>query len=324
MATLKEVAKEAGVSTSLVSQYLTQNPTVRLREETRRRIDRAVETLGYRPSAVARSLRRGSTRTLGLVLGSLQNRFFALLADLVLRESRALGYQLLIGHCESNPEDESAALRMLLERQVDGCFQYLPVADPELLERLRRQEFPMMMFREEAAPGFLSARRDYGPAIAAAAAFIGKREAVCVEHRSGGWHELLRTQVKCRRFVVDPGREGVARLRELCRQAPETLVCYGWATTARLIRLIEAEFPGYQPAIITNIHFDFPEMRNFRIKGAVAVDLPQLIREAVRALVDRVEGRPVVDVTVTAKFLRAAEFPPTFNREAGEWDADFY
>ena len=94
--TLKDVAKLAGVSFTLVSKYLNRNPQARMTPETRERIDRAIAELGYRPSAAARSLRRGCTRTLGLVIGNLTNAYFAHFADAALREANAAGYQLLI------------------------------------------------------------------------------------------------------------------------------------------------------------------------------------------------------------------------------------
>ena len=51
--TLKDVAKEAGISFTLVSKYLSHNPDARMRQETKRRIDEAVKKLNYRPSAIA-------------------------------------------------------------------------------------------------------------------------------------------------------------------------------------------------------------------------------------------------------------------------------
>lgn len=59
--TLKDVAKEAGISFTLVSKYLTHNPNARMREETKQRIDEAIKKLNYRPSSVARSLKNGTT-----------------------------------------------------------------------------------------------------------------------------------------------------------------------------------------------------------------------------------------------------------------------
>ncbi len=328
--TLKDVAGEAKVSTSLVSQYLTRNPSAKLRDETKKRIDDAVEKLGYRPSAIARSLRRGKTRTLGMVVASLQNRFFGLLADLVLHESKALGYQLLISHCEYG-EDEVSALNMLLQQQVDGCFQYLQLTDEAMLERLRERKFPMIMMNQQS-DGFLSARRDYRSAIEKAVKFMKERGSsviYCIDSgelwRAGMEKSCVEHGIKLYFKTLDPNKgNALERLRTICRKAPEVIFCYGWATTARLIRLIEEEFPTYEPAIITNIHFDFTEMRNPKIKGAIYVDLPLLVHHAMQSLVNRIEGRAATDVSVKAEFFPREDFPATFNTFQGGQLWDFY
>lgn len=328
--TLKDVAKEAKVSTSLVSQYLTRNPSAKLRDETKKRIDKAVAKLGYRPSAIARSLRQGKTKTLGMVVASLQNRFFGLLADLVLHESKALGYQLLISHCEYG-DDEAESLNMLLQRQVDGCFQYLKLNDQVMLENLKKRKFPMIMMNQQL-DGFLSAGRDYTKAIEKAVKFMRERGSTVIYCIDSGdkWRDDMQSSciahgIKLYSKSIDPNKSNaVDRLRTICRKAPEVIFCYGWATTARLIRLIEEEFPEYKPSIITNIHFDFTEMRNHRVKGAIYVDLPLLVRNAMQSLVNQIEGRAATDISVNAEFFPKEDFPETFNAFPGTPIWDFY
>ena len=118
--TLKDVAKAAGVSFTLVSKYVTRNPNARMTNATRERIAKAVKELNYRPSASARTLRKGRSKTVGLLSGDLSNSYWAHSANLVLRELRERGYQLLISLNEQGREEE--AMQSLLERDIDGLI----------------------------------------------------------------------------------------------------------------------------------------------------------------------------------------------------------
>ena len=78
MASIKDVAAVAGVSVATVSRVLNDHPSVSA--AARARVLAAVEALGYRPNAVARSLRTDQTRTLGLVISDVLNPYFTHLA----------------------------------------------------------------------------------------------------------------------------------------------------------------------------------------------------------------------------------------------------
>ena len=85
MATIKDVARVAGVSIATVSATL--NGTARVSEKRSRRIWDAIQEVGYTPHGIARSLRLGHTRSIGLVVGDISNPFFTSLAKAV--EARA-------------------------------------------------------------------------------------------------------------------------------------------------------------------------------------------------------------------------------------------
>src|SRR3954447_4029734 len=71
--TLRDVAVEAGVSTPIASRVLNDDPNVRVRDETRARIRRVAEDMGYVPHSVARSLRGARTGAIGLVMHELDS-----------------------------------------------------------------------------------------------------------------------------------------------------------------------------------------------------------------------------------------------------------
>lgn len=120
MASIKDVAAAADVSVATVSRVLNDHPSVSARA--RERVLAAVEKLGYRPNAVARSLRTDQTRTLGLVISDVLNPYFTELARSVEVEARLLGYSVIIGNADERPDLQDHHVRTLLDRRIDGLL----------------------------------------------------------------------------------------------------------------------------------------------------------------------------------------------------------
>jgi DNA-binding LacI/PurR family transcriptional regulator len=118
--TMKDVARLAGVSVQTVSVVVNDKAVVA--PETRNRILAAIEELGYRPQAIARSLRTGTTRTIGLMVADITNPFFARMADAVEDQAHAAGYSLILYNTHSDPEREQTYLQIAAQRWVDGML----------------------------------------------------------------------------------------------------------------------------------------------------------------------------------------------------------
>ena len=120
MSTLKDVAKEAGVSVATVSRYL--NDTANLTGPTRASVKRAVEALGFRPNRVARRLRISGGRALliGLVVPDLRNPFFADVARGVETTAQRWGSAVIVGHSDESEALERMYLELLGSESVDG------------------------------------------------------------------------------------------------------------------------------------------------------------------------------------------------------------
>jgi LacI family transcriptional regulator len=129
--TIKDVAAQAGVSRQTVSRVL--NDKGEISPETRARVLDAIERLGYRPNAAARSMVVGRTCTLGCISPNLSDYTFARIIDSAQAEARRLGYFVLTGSAPTEPDVEPL-LEELLRRQVDGLLVLNPHAD----ERYRR------------------------------------------------------------------------------------------------------------------------------------------------------------------------------------------
>ncbi len=118
--TMKDVARLAGVSVQTVSVVVNDKAVVS--PDTRDRILAAIEELGYRPLAAARSLRTGSTRTIGLMVADITNPFFARMADAVEDHAHGAGYNVILYNTHSDPERERTYLHIAAQRWVDGML----------------------------------------------------------------------------------------------------------------------------------------------------------------------------------------------------------
>lgn len=120
MATIKDVAKHAGVSTSTVSHVL--NKTRYVSENITERVTKAVEELNYAPSALARSLKIKNTRTFGMLVTTSVNPFFAEVVKGVERRCYEQGYNLLLCNTEGDLDRLNFNIDMLLQKKVDGLL----------------------------------------------------------------------------------------------------------------------------------------------------------------------------------------------------------
>ncbi|MES4891765.1 LacI family DNA-binding transcriptional regulator [Streptomyces sp. NPDC096012] len=101
---LRDVAERAGVSIRTVSNVV--NGYAQVSDETRRRVEKAVAELGYRPNLLARNLKRGRTGLLALVVPELDVPYFSELARAVIAEARTRGYTVVIDQTDGEPDRE--------------------------------------------------------------------------------------------------------------------------------------------------------------------------------------------------------------------------
>ncbi|MCY0899319.1 MAG: LacI family DNA-binding transcriptional regulator [Firmicutes bacterium] len=116
--TIRDVAHRAGVSPATVSSVL--RGSKRVSDITRRKVEEAIRQLGYRPNAVARSLRTHESRAIGLVVPDITNPFYADIAQGVTLEARDNGYTVVLVTADEAYESVMEAARTLVDRQVDG------------------------------------------------------------------------------------------------------------------------------------------------------------------------------------------------------------
>lgn len=133
MPTLEDVAQKADVSVSTVSRVF--NKPEKVRPDTRKRVQEAVDTLGYQPSRVARRLRlqNGKASLLGLVIPDIQNPFFADVTRGVEDVAQDHDYALILINSDEDPERQRVAVDTLTTEEVDGAIvPPVSVDDPEV------------------------------------------------------------------------------------------------------------------------------------------------------------------------------------------------
>lgn len=136
MATIKDVAKAAGVAIGTVSAAI--NDTGVVSEKLTRRVWEAVEQVGYTPHAIARSLRHGKSQVIGLIISDLSNPFFTSLAKVVEAKARAAGYFVIVMNSDEDSEKELTLLKLLREQRVAGILLAPTGYDEAYREKLAR------------------------------------------------------------------------------------------------------------------------------------------------------------------------------------------
>lgn len=130
---IRQVAARAGVSPATVSRVFTQPDAVAT--DTRRRVEAAAHELGYTPNPAARSLARGRTGNLGIVVPDIANSFSAVITKAVQHEAMRAGYALFIAGSDERP-DEEFRLARAMAHQVDGLLMLSPTMTDDRLAQI--------------------------------------------------------------------------------------------------------------------------------------------------------------------------------------------
>src|SRR5579871_6514784 len=142
---LADVAKAAGVGTSIVSRVLNEDPTVSIRPETRERIIEAAKTLEYRPNAFARGLKLRRTMTIGMVIPNLAYPVNAEIIRGAERAAAAAGYVILLADADEFLQTGEAYQRLLLEQRVDGLLIASASTEEPFLMELVSKRLPFVL-----------------------------------------------------------------------------------------------------------------------------------------------------------------------------------
>ena len=146
--TLQDVARQAGVSAMTVSRVVNDQPGVR--PDTRARVRKTLDRLGYRPNIVARGLKAARSNTLGLLVPDVTNPYFPDLVRGAEDVAFDAGYTLLLHNVIEDREREAAALAMFEERRVDGVIVCSPRLPEDRLHALLQRHAAAVVVNRRA------------------------------------------------------------------------------------------------------------------------------------------------------------------------------
>ena len=170
--TIREVAREAGVSIATVSHALSGNRPVS--GTTRRRIAAAIDRLGYRPNRIAAAMTTGRTETLGMVVPDIANPFFGGLLGTAERAAAERGYTVIACSSELDAELEARYVAKLRDRRVDALLYLAGTERPNTaLAEIEAAGTPIVVLDEELgelprSASVLTVENESGGALAAA------------------------------------------------------------------------------------------------------------------------------------------------------------
>jgi LacI family transcriptional regulator len=309
--TIKQVARASGVSTQTISRVLNDRPDVA--PETRRRVQQVIAELGYAPNAIARSLIQGRSHTLGVVAHGLELYGPSHTLAGIEREATSLGYSmLLILLQQPDSQQEEAAFRNLLARQVDGILWAVPeIGGNRTWLYGGEQQFPVpvVFTNMQPRPGTVVVAMDNCRGGRLAVEHLLERNYRSVGIITGesswwearqrvlGWQEALsgRGLVGLERFMASgdwSAASGEECLRQLLKVAPEIDAVFACNDQMALGALKAARRLGRRvPQDLGIVGFDGTPESAFFVPGLTTIrqNLVELGARAVKVLNELVE-----------------------------------
>ncbi|MDC9592771.1 DNA-binding transcriptional regulator CytR [Xenorhabdus sp. IM139775] len=149
LATMKDVAKAAGVSTATVSRAL-MNPD-KVSARTRQKVENSVLEVGYYPHSLAKNLRRNDARTILVIVPNISDPFFTDVIRGIEETAAEHGYLVLIGDCQHQQQQEHAFINFLITKRIDGMV-LLGSNIPFDVSKEEQKNLPPIVMANEFAP----------------------------------------------------------------------------------------------------------------------------------------------------------------------------
>ncbi|MEC5162096.1 LacI family transcriptional regulator [Janthinobacterium sp. CG_23.3] len=208
MATMKQVAEQAGVSTTTVSHVI--NNTRVVSEDVRARVLAVIGQLRYVPSAVARSLKNDRTHTIGMMVPNNSNPYFAEVIRGIEDAAFKLGYNIILCNSYDDPGKQVAYIRVLMEKRIDGLILVSSGTDAELARFLADDQIPVVLVDREIS----GVAADFIESDHALGGYLGTRYLLDLGHRSiacvSGPRELLTSRERVAGYQRALQEAGVA------------------------------------------------------------------------------------------------------------------
>jgi len=140
---IKDVARKAGVSISTVSRVINESKIVK--PETHERVMKAIDELGYKPNAIARSLKIKNTKTIGILIPDISNQFYPEVVRGIEDIANMYEYNIFLCNTDQDKEKEIQYFDVMAEKQVDGIVFIGNSVSSELHHKFKVYGIPIML-----------------------------------------------------------------------------------------------------------------------------------------------------------------------------------
>lgn len=330
--TIQDVAKRAGVSLGTASRVLNGHAAVG--PEMRARVEQAIVDLGYRPNAVAQSMRRGDSRAIGIMLREFTLPVLANFIQAVQHVLRGAGYSLILAGSGDQREREIELLGALSSRRIDGLILTTSSeADEDLLRTREALQFPVVLLDRTVPSSFDALLIDHRTGVRRAvehllklghrriALLTGSENVRPAAERVRGYRDAFRRAgiapdpdlIRAQSFNADFGYKET--LAMLGRQPPTALIAGGIAMLPGVLRAVREKGLRVPEdiSIIGTCDSDLAELATPPV-NVLRWDYGLLGKAAAELLLDRLKGdrhRPARRVKVDAELvIRGSCGPP--------------
>ncbi|SON50823.1 DNA-binding transcriptional regulator CytR [Vibrio tapetis] len=332
MATMKDVAQLAGVSTATVSRAL-MNPE-KVSSTTRKRIEDAVMESGYSPNSLARNLRRNESKTIITIVPDICDSYFTEIIRGIEDAAVENGYLVLLGNSGQQQKRESSLVNLVFTKQADGMLllgTHLPfdVSKPE------QKNLPPLVMACEFAPelelptvhidnltsSFEAVNYLTQMGHRNIAQITGPAEAVLCQFRSQGYQQALRrsgipmnpTYKEEGDFSFESGERAIAKLLSL-PEPPTAIFCHNDVMAIGAIQ--KAKKLGFKvPEDISFVGFDNVQFSEYCDPPLTTISQPryEIGRQAMLMLLELLKGNDVQAgsrLLETELIIRKSAAPP--------------
>ena len=227
-ASMKDVAKHANVSVATVSHVINNSRYVS--EETRNKVYKSIEALGYVPDPMARSFKTGKKNLIGIVVPDIANTVWAIIIEEVEGILAKSGYKLLIVNTKETESRERDNLRLLSSGMVDGIILASTLSDYSEVAACVPKDFPMVFIDRELKGCTCDTiiPQDY------TAVYDGVKEMLMHGHKKIGFISgLMRLSTSVNR--LNAYRDA---LSDFGMDIDESLICYGNSMSQSAVPLV--------------------------------------------------------------------------------------
>ena len=318
MATIKDVAETAQVSITTVSHVI--NSTRFVSPEVRKRVEEAMTQLGYQPNGLARSLRMGKTKTIGLIVPDASNLYFAEYARCIEDLGFQHGYSVILCNTDDNLEKEASYIDLLVNKQVDGVIFISAGGEGEALKKLKSQHIPIVIADREAAHinadlvlldnllgGYLATRHMIGLGHRRIACISGPSQLNPSAQRVNGYLQAMReaglttpeNYILLGDFHFQSGERCMDTLIALGKERPSAVFACNDLMAMGAIR--SARRQGlHLPEELSIVGFDNILLSQAFFPALTTIDQPiqEMAEAIIRVLLERMHNKDITDSTI--------------------------